>query len=217
MGLVDRLNRVVRANLHALLGSDDPGHLIDQAITALRDGVQGAKRDLVTARGHEKRLQAEAEQRRKEEAQWEERARLALRNGDEALAREALLQKRLVQDKADQTAQSANAHQHAAQELERTIARMEQEAQELTARKASLIAEVMLARTKPQATPSELSSAQARVAALEAEVEAASVLKDPREADLEARFRALESQNEQASVEDQLKGLKEQLANDEKD
>lgn len=214
MGLLDRFTRAVRANLNDLLGSDDPDTLIGASISELENGAKDGKRDLLTSVATAKRLRGEADERQKEAAQWAERAALAVRKGEEDLAREALKQKLRLSKEADRLTAESASHDKAARELEKAIETMEQQAKELAARRSSLVAEVRAARaqdTRLASSASELSRATERVAALEAEVEAAQVLAPKREADLLQRFAELERSAEDSSVEDELRDLKKQL------
>lgn len=223
MSIVNRMGRALRANLNGLLTSDHPGRVIDEAVSELQHIVKQAKRDQITAMGGHKRLDEEAKRIAAEALQWEDRAALALRHGDEALAREALQQKLNLQRRADRTRRDADQHLQAADHLSYTIDKVETEMRELSARKGALVADVLAARSRSpdgvqggvDATASlgeAWSRATDRVTALEAEIEAASVLEDPKRATLEARFAALAQAEGHDEVEDQLRDLKAALA-----
>ena len=219
MGIVNRMGRALRANLNSLLDSDQPDRVVDEAVSELQEVAKQAKRDLITARGSHKRLNEDVERLTKEVRHWEDRAALALRHGDEGLAREALQQKLAIQRRVEQTQRDANQYGYAAHQLEQTISRVEQEARELAARKGALVADVLAARARKlpggqgnTALGEEWSRATDRVSALEAEIEASSVLDDPKRATLDARFAALEKQADDGAVEDQLQSLKDQLS-----
>ena len=97
---------------------------------------------------------------------------------------------------------------------------MEQRVEDLKARKATLAAQVRTAR-ETSATGSgrfgggalgELDRLTGKIDQLEAEVEASSVLdEDPKRAEVEARFRALEKKSGGVVVEDELAALKKKL------
>lgn len=211
MGIVHRFSRVVRANLNALLSSDRPAVLIDGAIDELQQAARRAQQDRITSLGSQKRLTEESAQLRAEGQRWEARAALALRNGDEALARDALQQKLETERKATALERDAAEHGATALSLDRTIQTLETEARTLEARKPTLVADVLAARAQ-NLQPPELTRAQDRVHALEAEIEAANVLHDPKRAELDARFQALESKSSEETLEDELRHLKAQLA-----
>lgn len=218
MGIVHRLSRLVRSNLDALAGSPDPGRLVDQAIDELRAQVRRARQDLITSRGQEKRLRERLLETQKEASTWEARAVLALKNHDESLARDALREKLSSERQAVSLGRDVQQTARAADELERTIQGFETEARALELRKSALVADVLAARAQThipgsgRRSPPELDRAQARVVALEAEIEAAQVLQDPQREALDARFRALEAEADKDPIEDQLRDLKRQLS-----
>lgn len=222
MSIVNRMGRALRANLNSLLTSDHPERVIAEAVAELQHIVKQAQRDRITAMGGHKRLDQEAKELATEAQRWEERAALALRHGDEALAREALQQKLTAQRRAEHTQRDAEQHLQAGEQLMQTIERVETEVRELNARKGALVADVLAARSRgPSGAVTHLgpthlgeawSHATDRVTALEAEIEAASVLDDPKRIALEARFNALTQQTEDGEVDDQLRDLKASLA-----
>src|SRR5687768_14001283 len=97
MGLIDRVGRVISSNFNALLDRvDDPGKSVDQILLDMREQLRAARAEVVRAVAMEKQLRGKGEALDAESTRWEERASLALSHGDEALAREALAQKRRV-------------------------------------------------------------------------------------------------------------------------
>lgn len=219
MSIFNRIGRVVQANLNSLLdGAEDPDAVIAQTLGDMEDGIRDARKDLISARGAEKRLLDEATQHDAEAKRWEERAALALRSNDEDLAKQALAQKLSAAKEATRVRTSAGQHGTAASQLEQAIERLEARRQELDARKGTLAAQVRAARTQPSqhgspapSAVTKMDSMTTRIDAMEAELEAASVLEDPARADLEARFNALEAGAVASDVDDQLAALKRRL------
>ena len=61
MGIFDRLSRVVRSNVNAMLDSaEDPDKLLAQTISEMESGLKQARRELVETLGTAKRLEKEA-------------------------------------------------------------------------------------------------------------------------------------------------------------
>jgi len=218
MGTFSRLNRLMQANLRAVLDREpDPARIIEDTLGELREGLKQAKRDLITAEGGHKRLQAEAEAQELEVTRWDERAALALRSGDEELARDALRQKLAARQEAEARLSQAATAGRAAEQLRQVIAQVEERVTDLEARKGALAAQVRAARAGgvSDSAPGvgRLQALGDRIDALEAEVEAADVIDAPqrqREA-LEARFRALEAEASGVEVEDDLAALKRRV------
>jgi phage shock protein A len=221
MGIFDRMNRVVKSNLNSLVESaEDPGKLIEQTVIDLEAELRKAKGDLVTQLGTAKRLAKKVEEAEQEVVGWENKAVLALKAGDEDLAREALRMKQSAKKTKDNIERQAGTAASEASKLESTIETVEQRVEDLKARKATLAAQVRTAR-ETSATGSgrfgggalgELDRLTGKIDQLEAEVEASSVLdEDPKRAEVEARFRALEKKSGGVVVEDELAALKKKL------
>ncbi|MDH5670553.1 MAG: PspA/IM30 family protein [Myxococcales bacterium] len=221
MGIFNRLTQVVRSNMNALVDrAEDPDSLISQTIREMEGGLKQAKRELVETMAASKRLSTEAETEAAEAERWGQRAALAVKSGDDALARDALKQKLASRRKAEQKRDQARASETVAARMKSTLAELEHKTDELRARKAALASQVRSAREAGGAQPAsslgggafgELERLTERVDALESEVEAASVLDDVKKAQLEARFRELEQSSAQSEVEDELAELKRRV------
>lgn len=222
MSAFSRLNRVLQSNVNALLDrAEDPDKIIQSTLEEMTGGLKDAKRDLITALGTAKRLVEEAQSAADESRKWEERAALAVRAGDDALARDALRQKLIVEQEATAKGTQANAAKVAVTDLESAIKRLEARHSDLEARKSALAAQVRAARASSGAgdvgggtAAGDLDSLTTRIDAMEAEVEVAQTLEDPRKQDLEARFAQLESERQDQGVEDELAELKRRVDSD---
>lgn len=92
MGIFDRLATLIRSNLNALLNrAEDPEKMLDQLILDMRTQLAKAKQEAASAIADEKKLQAEAAGLKKQAEDWERRAMLAVQEGRDDLATEALL------------------------------------------------------------------------------------------------------------------------------
>lgn len=220
MSIFDRFNRVVKSNLNSLVDSaEDPGKMIDQTLTEMDGEVKRARADLVTQLGTAKRLEKKVAEANEEVTSWENKAVLALRAGDEDLAREALKMKHKAKANADNLQRQTDGAAAAATKLQDSIADAERRVEDLKARKASLVAQVRTARAAPKADGLGGGSASlggiehltSRIDQLEAEVEVSAALEDPERAAVDARFRALERATGGAAVEDDLAALKRKL------
>lgn len=219
MGIFDRMNRVVKSNLNSLVESaEDPGKLIEQTIIDLEAELKRAKGDLVTQMGTAKRLDKKVIEAEEEVVGWENKAVLALKAGDEDLAREALRMKQKAKQGKENLLKQANTAASEAQKLQSTIENVEQRVEDLKAKKATLAAQVRAAREGGGGARlgggslGELDRLTSKIDQYEAEVEASSVIDDdPKRAEIEARFRALEKKSGGAVVEDELAALKKKL------
>jgi len=221
MGIFDRFNRVLKSNLNSLVDhAEDPGKLLDQTVLDMESELKKAKRDLVTQLGTAKRLEKKAEEHAAEVRGWEDKAVLALRAGDEPLAREALKMKQKAKQTADNVQKQAEGAGMAARQLQTTLEQIEAKIEDLKARKTTLAVQVRRARETGTGAPGGRFGSEAldgldqlsgRIDQLEAEVEAADVLDDPDRARVEARFRELEKKHGGSVVDDELAALKQKL------
>ena len=91
MGIVDRTQAVIRSNFNALLSRfEEPGRDIAWLLNEMKEQLQGAQRELIRVVGERKRSETRLTELTSEIERWEKRAELAVRHGDDALAREAV-------------------------------------------------------------------------------------------------------------------------------
>lgn len=222
MGIFDRMNRVVRSNLNAMIDkAEDPEKLINQTVQEMQSELKNARKELVTSLGSAKRLVKKAREHESEAERWEEKAVLALQSGDDELAREALKRKRASIARADSSKQQAYAAESAAEDMKIALADLETKVEDLESRKGTLAAQVRRAREAPgtEADGSKYGSSAFddldrmtnRIDQLEAEVEAANILDDPKRLEIEAKFRRLEKNSGASAVDDELAALKSKL------
>jgi phage shock protein A len=92
MGFFDRLSTLIRSNLNDLISrAENPEKMLNQLILDMRSQLAKAKQQVASAIADEKRLAAQADQEKKLADEWEKRAELAVREGRDDLAKQALL------------------------------------------------------------------------------------------------------------------------------
>jgi phage shock protein A len=91
MGIFQRLMTVIRANINALIGrAEDPAKVLEQSLIDARTQLSKTKQDVAGAIADEKKLQGQAEREKKQAEDWERRAMLAVQEGRDDLAKQAL-------------------------------------------------------------------------------------------------------------------------------
>ena len=227
MGIFSRMGTVLKSNLNALVDkAEDPEKLIGQTIIDMKSELKQARRELVTTAATAKRLEKKALEHDEEASDWERKAVLALKTGDEELAREALRRKAKAKGDADKVRAQSRQQDTAASAMKDTIERVEDKISDLEARKTTLASQVRRARQAPSVeaggsstgasrfgseTFDELERMAGKIDQLDAEVEVHDVLEDPKRADVDARFRSLEKETGGAAVDDELAALKAKL------
>ncbi|HIK13349.1 MAG TPA: PspA/IM30 family protein [Oscillatoriaceae cyanobacterium M33_DOE_052] len=99
MGLIDRIVRVIRANISSLVAnSEDPEKVLEQTLSQMQDELVQLRQALAGAIATQKRTERQHDQARSTADEWYRRAELALLQGDEKLAREALRRRQSYQE-----------------------------------------------------------------------------------------------------------------------
>jgi phage shock protein A len=112
----------------------------------MAEQLKTGRQDVISAVAAEKQLRKKADDLKAEVEKWEKRAELALKSEDEALAREALRQKKRAEGEAA-TAEKARLDQRdTALKMKEELERMEQKLEELKMRKGTIAARAQQAR-----------------------------------------------------------------------
>ncbi|MEM6994571.1 MAG: PspA/IM30 family protein [Myxococcota bacterium] len=202
-------------NPNAPLRVHEPAAALDPVLGAMQTQLAQAQRQTAVAIADERRLRQWVEHCSGHASGWEQRAMLAVRAGDEGLARQALQRKAQWDDQArayraqwqDQK-QSVDQLRAGLAALADRIAGAQRQRNALIARTVAAQARMSVAHTLAQmdsANPwSTLSQMEDRVVQMEAHAEAASELHLGMDDSLEAQFAALEA----STVDDELAALK---------
>ena len=95
MGFLSRLAQLIKSNLNDLINkSEDPEKMLNQVIIDMSQQLIEAKKQVAVAIADEKRLHKQFGSEAKKSQDWENKAMLAVRSGDDELAKEALLRKK---------------------------------------------------------------------------------------------------------------------------
>ena len=147
MGIFDRMGRVISSNVNALLDkSEDPKKLLSLNLDEMGEQLKRGRQDVLQAVAEEKRLKKKLDDLDVEVDKWDKRAELALKSGDEALAREALKQKKRVQAELASTEKARGDQRDVALRMKEELERMKEKLAELKMRKGTIIARAEQAR-----------------------------------------------------------------------
>ena len=221
MGIFSRLAQLIKSNLNDLISrSEDPEKMLNQVVLDMSNQLVEAKKQVAASIADEKRLARQVEQETTSAQEWERRAMMALRAGNETLAKEALARKRESDELAatyrDQwTKQSASVEQ-----LKKALRLLNDKIEEAKRKKNVLIARKKRAEAQKaiQETMSGLNDQSAfatfdrmaeKVDQIEAEADAQTELADAFTGDaLESQFSHLEQTH---SADDDLVVLKRKM------
>src|SRR5215471_2216103 len=103
MGIFNHLAQLIKSNLNDLISrSEDPEKMLNQIVLDMNNQLVEAKKQVAASIADEKRLAKQAEQEVANAGEWERRAMLAVRAGDDGLAKEALARKKEHEALAEQ-------------------------------------------------------------------------------------------------------------------
>jgi phage shock protein A len=206
MGIFDRLTTMLRSNINDLISrAENPEKMLNQLVLDMRSQLAKAKQQVASAIADEKRLQAQAEQEKKLAEDWEKRAMLAVQEGRDDLAKQALLRHAEHMNNAQQLEDTWRKHAAETESLKNSLRTLNDKIEEAKRKKNILIARQKRAEAQKsiQDTMRGLSDTNAfdsfdrmsqRVDQIEAEAEASTELGNELAGDtLAQKFKALES------------------------
>ena len=221
MGFFQKLATLIKSNLNDLISrSEDPEKMLNQIVIEMSNQLLEAKRQVAQSIADEKRLQKQVEQETLNAAEWEKRAMLAVRAGDDALAKEALSRKKEHQTLAEQFQDQWSKQKAAVEQLKLALRALNNKIEEAKRKKNLLIARKKRAEAQKaiQETMSGLKNASAfetfdrmagRIEQMEAEAEAHAELNEEATGDtLAHKFRELEVTK---GADEDLTALKRQM------
>jgi phage shock protein A len=102
MGLIDRILRVIRANINSLVSqTEDPEKILEQAVSEMQDDLIQLRQAVAGAIATQKRTERQSRQNQSTAEEWYRRAQLALQQNQEDLARQALTKRKSYQETAE--------------------------------------------------------------------------------------------------------------------
>ena len=117
MGIWQKFSTLIRSNINdAIAKAENPEKMLNQILLDMRDQLAKAKQEVAVAIADERKLKAQAEEEQKLAADWEQRAMLAIREGRDDLAKQALLRQ---QEHSERAVTYAETWQKQAAETER--------------------------------------------------------------------------------------------------
>ena len=141
MGIFSRLAQLIKSNLNDLISrSEDPEKMLNQVVLDMNNQLVEAKKQVAASIADEKRLAKQAEQELANAAEWERRAMMALRAGNEELAKEALARKREHDELAVTFKDQWTKQKNAVEQLKKALRMLNDKIEEAKRKKNVLIA-----------------------------------------------------------------------------
>jgi len=224
MGLLDRLSQLLRSNINDLISrAEDPEKMLNQILVDMRSQLVKAKQQVAGAIADEKRLRDQAEQEFKQAGDWEEKAKLAIKEKRDDLAKQALVRHGEHTSHGQQLMQTWESHRAETEKLKNSLRDLNDKIEEAKRKKNLLIARQRRAQAQQRihetmSSMSEKSAFEAfarmeeRIEHNERQLKASTEIEEEFTGDrLQQDFKALEKGASGAAVEDRLLELKQKM------
>lgn len=224
MGILDRISRLFRANVNAAISAaEQPEKMLNQIITDMRVQLSRAKQQVAAAIADEKRLQDQTMGELREAEEWEHRAMLAVKEGRDDLAKQALMRRNEHVNRGQQLQVTWEAHRQETERLKNSLRELNDNIEEANRKKTLLLARQRRAEAQQRIaqTMSSMSDKSAfeafarmeeRIEQSEREVRASVEIDEEFSGDrLAQQFRQLELSSGDATADLQLLQLKQKM------
>lgn len=226
MGIWEKLSTLIRSNINdAIAKAENPEKMLNQVLLDMRDQLQKAKTEVAVAIADERKLKAQAEDEQKLSGDWEHRAMLAIREGRDDLAKQALVRQQEHAERAIQLAETWQKQSAETERLKESLRQLNDKIEEAKRKKNLLVAKQKRAQAQQRIheTMAGLSDRSAfevfdrmaekideqeRIASATVEVHEAITTGDT----LEREFKALSVGATDQSIEWKLLQLKEKMS-----
>ena len=221
MGIFSRLAQLIKSNLNDLISrSEDPEKMLNQVVLEMSNQLVEAKKQVAQSIADEKRLEKQLQLELANAQEWERKAMMALRAGNEALAKEALARKREHDELAATYKDQWTKQNTAVEQLKRALRLLNDKIEEAKRKKNVLIARKKRAEAqraiqdtmsglRDQSAFETFDRMAAKVDQMEAEAEAGAELAEEYSGDsLAHKFKELEGSH---GADEDLTALKRKM------
>jgi len=214
MGILDRMSRLIRANINDMIDrAEDPEKMIDQILRDMQSNIVTARSQVAAMIAQEKELEADVNETQQLASEWGEKAKRAVDAGKDDLAREALRRKRDNDENARVYQQQLTTQEQTVEKLKQQLQLLESKYQTTQSQRDSLIARQRRAKASQQVAQftstlspldasSELDRMERKIRSTESQ---AAALADMNETSFDAQFRELDYD---VDIEKELEALK---------
>ena len=164
MGIFQKLSTLIKSNINDLIAkAENPEKMLNQIILDMRDQLAKAKRDVAGAIADERKLGAQLDAEVKQARAWQKRAELAVREGRDDLAMQALSRQQEHTQRAGALEQTWRAQKEETEKLKASLRTLNDKIEEAKRKRNLLIAKQKRAQAQKRihATMSGLSDQSA--------------------------------------------------------
>jgi phage shock protein A len=224
MGIFSKLSTVIKSNINDLISrAENPEKMLNQIILDMRDQLAKAKREVAAAIADERKLKSQLESEVKQARDWQHRAMLAVKEGRDDLAKQALIRQKEHTERAQVLQGTWESQSAETEKLKGSLRQLNDKIEEAKRKRNLLIAKQK--RAQAQRRIHETMSGLSDTSAFEAFNRMADKIEDEERRSLaevevteaiagdtvEKEFLRLEAGTGGADVEDQLLALKAEM------
>lgn len=224
MGIFQKLSTLIKSNINdAIARAENPEKMLNQVILDMREQLTKAKQEVAVAIADERKLKSQVDEEQRQSEEWERRAMLAVRQGRDDLARQALMRHQEYAQRAQSLHETWQRQSSETEKLKDALRQLNVKIEEAQRKKNLLIAKQK--RAQAQARIHETMSGLSDNSAFEAfnrmaeKIEhnerialAAGVVSEELSGDpLDREFKALEAGNTSEDMDFKLMALKQQM------
>ncbi|MGI8547849.1 MAG: PspA/IM30 family protein [Gemmatimonadaceae bacterium] len=224
MSIFDRIARLFRANVNAAISvGEQPEKMLNQIIADMRTQLNRAKQQVAGAIADEKRLEDQTVSELREAEEWERRAMLAVKEGRDELAKQALMRRNEHVSRGQQLQMTWEAHKQETERIKNSLRELNDNTEEANRKKTLLLARQRRAEAQKRIseTMSSMSDKSAfnglvrmeeKIAQNERQIQATVQIDQEFSGDaLSNQFKQLESSAGDATADLQLLQLKQKM------
>src|SRR3954464_6765030 len=224
MGIFDRFSALLKSNINDLISrAEDPEKMLTQILVDMRGQLVKAKQQVASAIADEKRLRDQADAEFKQAQDWERRAMLAIQEGRDDLAKQALVRQAEHTGHGEQLQATWEQHRLETEKLKNQLRDLNDKIEEAKRKKNLLLARQRRAQAQKRiaetmSSMSEKSAFEAfarmeeRIETNERQLKASMEIEEEFTGDrLQQDFKALEKGAAAGTVDVQLMALKQKM------
>ena len=141
MGIFTKLSQLIRSNINdAIARAENPEKMLNQVLLDMREQLAKAKQEVAIAIADERKLRAQLDEEQKLAGDWEHRAVLAVREGRDDLAKQALLRQQEHNERAVALDDTWHRHHEETERLKDALRQLNEKIEEAKRKKNLLVA-----------------------------------------------------------------------------
>lgn len=141
MGIFTKLSTVIKSNINDLISkAENPEKMLNQIILDMRDQLAKAKREVAAAIADERKLKSQLDAEVKQQRDWQHRAMLAVKEGRDDLAKQALIRQQEHAERAQVLQQTWEAQAAETEKLKGSLRQLNDKIEEAKRKRNLLVA-----------------------------------------------------------------------------